>query len=202
MAQNKNTLIRFKTIDKCLQNQNATWSLDDLINECSKALSIAEGKEVIISKRSIQLDIQMMRSSENGYNAPIEVYERKYYRYTDENFSITKLPITTHDKKLILACLDVIAQYEGFTYYSQFENGLKILQVGIQEEKANVTEKVVLEVDKSIKSKVLKKPLHKSQKVKQEKKNGNVILQFKVKNISKFKKKLVQFGKGVKVVST
>lgn len=201
MAQNKNSLIRFKTIDKCLQNKNATWSLDDLINECSKALSIAEGKEVIISKRSIQLDIQMMRSSENGYNAPIDVYERKYYRYTDENFSITKLPITTHDKKLILECLDVIAQYEGFSFSSQLQKGLLALEKGIKGEQATKSVKFILEIDKSIKSKVLKKPLHKTQKVKQEKKNGNLILQFKLKNISKFKKKLVQFGNGVKVVS-
>ena len=93
MAQNKNALIRYKTIDRCLQNQARNWTLDDLIMECSKVLSDKEGKEVVISKRSVQLDLQMMRSDEAGYNAPISVFQRKFYNYTDENFSITNLEL-------------------------------------------------------------------------------------------------------------
>ena len=78
MAQNKNALIRFKTIDNCLKNRERNWTLDDLINECSKVLTEREGQEVVISKRSVQLDIQVMRSSELGYNAPIAVFQRKF----------------------------------------------------------------------------------------------------------------------------
>ncbi len=43
MAINKNALIRFKTIDKCLQNRYRKWTLDDLIYECSEALYEYEG---------------------------------------------------------------------------------------------------------------------------------------------------------------
>ena len=75
MSQNKNALIRYKTIDKCLQNQYRQWTLEDLIEACSEALFEYEGRENSVSKRTIQMDIQLMRSEKLGYNAPIVVYD-------------------------------------------------------------------------------------------------------------------------------
>lgn len=63
MALNKNALIRYRTIDKCLQNRQRRWTLNDLIEACSDALYEYEGKALKVSKRTVQLDIQMMRSS-------------------------------------------------------------------------------------------------------------------------------------------
>ena len=71
MAQNKNALIRYRTIDRCLQNPYRKWTLGDLIQACSDALYEFEGKQVNVSKRTVQLDIQNMRSEKLGYNAPI-----------------------------------------------------------------------------------------------------------------------------------
>ncbi|TAF72360.1 MAG: WYL domain-containing protein, partial [Flavobacterium sp.] len=51
MAQTKNALIRYKTIDKCLQNKYRQWTLDDLIEVVSEALYEYEGKENPVSKR-------------------------------------------------------------------------------------------------------------------------------------------------------
>ena len=47
------------------------------------------------------MDIQIMRSDKLGYNAPIEVYDRIYYRYADPNYSITDMPLSIEDFKLI-----------------------------------------------------------------------------------------------------
>ena len=66
MSSNKNALIRYKTIDRCLRNKYKKYTLEDLIEECSEALFEFEGKE-----------------EKFGYEAPIEVYDRKYYRYSD-----------------------------------------------------------------------------------------------------------------------
>ena len=54
-----------------------------------------------VSTRTIQGDIQMMRSDKLGYNAPIEVYEHKYYRYADTDYSITNMPISQNDYEAI-----------------------------------------------------------------------------------------------------
>lgn len=85
MSSNKNALIRYKTLDKCLKNKYKQYTLEDLIDQCSEALFELEGKESFVSKRTVQLDLQNMRSEKFGYEAPIEVYEK--------NITVTAIPI-------------------------------------------------------------------------------------------------------------
>lgn len=82
MALNKNALLRYKTIDKCLQNTYRNWTLDDLIEACSDALYEYEGRDTNISRRTVQMDLQLMRSDKLGYNAPIAVYEKNIIAMT------------------------------------------------------------------------------------------------------------------------
>ena len=51
------------------------WTLEDLIEVCSDALYEYEGKNVNVSKPTVQIDIQLMRSDKLGYNALIVVYD-------------------------------------------------------------------------------------------------------------------------------
>ena len=101
MPVNKNALIRYKTIDACLRNRYRRWTLDDLVDACSDALYEMEGITKGVSVRTVQMDIQIMRSDKLGYNAPIEVYDRIYYRYADPDYSITDMPLSIDDCKLI-----------------------------------------------------------------------------------------------------
>ena len=93
MPANKNALIRYKTIDNCLRNRYRRWTLD--------ALYDMEGITKGVCARTVQMDIQIMRSDKLGYNAPIEVYDRIYYRYADPDYSITEMPLSIEDCKLI-----------------------------------------------------------------------------------------------------
>lgn len=123
MAMNKNALIRYKTIDKCLQNKYKKWTLVDLIEACSDALYEYEGKDVNVSKRTVQLDIQLMRSDKLGYNAPIEVYERKYYRYADEDYTITDIPLTENDMNILSETVEMLKQFKDFSLFQEM-NGI------------------------------------------------------------------------------
>ena len=78
MSINKLALIRYKTLDNCLRNRNRMWTLDDLVDACSEAIYEYEGIESGVSKRTVQLDIQNMRSEKLGYNAPIVISEKKF----------------------------------------------------------------------------------------------------------------------------
>lgn len=119
MPVNRNALIRYKTIDTCLRNKYRQWTLDDLIDACSDALYEYEGIEKGISKRTIQMDIQMMRSEKLGYNAPIIVYDNKYYTYEDEDYSITNTPLSEQDLKTMSEAVEVLRQFKGFSYFSE-----------------------------------------------------------------------------------
>lgn len=122
MPVNKNALLRYRTIDRCLQNRYRKWTLEDLIEACSDALYDYTGKSDNVSKRTIQLDIQKMRSEELGYCAPIIVKENKYYEYEDPDYSITNTPLTDQDMEMMANAVAVLKQLSGFTAFSGMED--------------------------------------------------------------------------------
>jgi len=123
MPINKLALIRYKTIDNCLQNRFRKWTLDDLIEACCAALYEYEGITDGVSRRTIQLDIQTMRSEKLGYNAPIIVTDKKFYSYEDKSYSITNTPLTQQDLGTLNEVLGVLKQFKGFGYFEEL-NGM------------------------------------------------------------------------------
>ncbi len=75
MPVNRNTIVRLRTIDRCLQ-RGRQCTLQELNDACYDALNEL-GYAEELSLRTTQRDIQLLRSSELGYNAPIVVRERK-----------------------------------------------------------------------------------------------------------------------------
>jgi len=122
MPANKNALLRYKTIDACLRNRRREWTLEDLIDACSDALYEYSGKDDIVSRRTVQMDIQKMRSSELGYNAPIVVYDNKYYKYADPDYSITDTPLSESDIQQMAEAVDILKQLSGFSSFSGMED--------------------------------------------------------------------------------
>ena len=108
MPANKNALIRYKTIDRCLRNRYRRWTLDDLVDACSEALYDMEGIRKGVCARTVQMDIQIMRSDKLGYNAPIVVYDKIYYTYADPDYSITEMPLSMDDCKLIKEAITLL----------------------------------------------------------------------------------------------
>ena len=62
MPTNLNALIRYKTIDRCLQNKQRNHDIKMLIEACSKALAEFRGIYKSIGERTIRDDIRIMRS--------------------------------------------------------------------------------------------------------------------------------------------
>ncbi len=153
MAQTKNALIRYKTIDKCLQNNYRQWTLDDLIEAVSEALFEYEGKENSVSKRTLQLDIQMMRSEKLGYNAPIVVYDKKFYKYEDEEFTITDIPLTETDINVLTETVSMLKQFKDFSLFNDVSDILQRLEDKIYAEKSHT--QPVIHLDKNEKLKGL-----------------------------------------------
>ncbi len=119
MPANRNALIRYKTIDTCLRNRYRKWTLENLIDACSDALYEFEGIEKGISKRTIQMDIQLMRSEKLGYFAPIVVRDNKYYTYEDPDYSITNTPLSEQDLRVMSEAVEVLRQFKGFNYFTE-----------------------------------------------------------------------------------
>ncbi|REE27931.1 putative DNA-binding transcriptional regulator YafY [Winogradskyella pacifica] len=147
MAVNKNALIRYKTIDKCLQNQFRQWTLNDLIEAVSDALYEYEGKAVDVSKRTVQLDLQMMRSDKLGYNAPIVVYDRKFYKYEDADYSIINIPVTDKDIKVMNEAIQLLRQFKDFSLFKEMDGVLQRLEDSVNSSQKD--KRAIIHLDKN-----------------------------------------------------
>ena len=118
MPLNRSQLIRLTTIDRCLQNRYRRWTLEDLIEACSEAIYDCEGRTDGVSRRTVQADIQLMRSDKLGYEAPIIVVDKKYYTYEDKNYSITNIPLTDMDVNTLQQAMDILRHFQMFSQFS------------------------------------------------------------------------------------
>jgi len=151
MPVNRNALIRYKTIDKCLQNRYRQWTLEDLIEACSEALYEYEGIMKGISRRTVQLDIQMMRSDKLGYNAPIIVYDNKYYTYEDPDYSITNIPLTDKDLGKLSEAVEFMRQFKGFSHFRELDGMVQKLEDHIYSQKKNQKPAIDFEKNENLK---------------------------------------------------
>ena len=162
MPINRNALIRYKTIDNCLRRRHVKWTLDDLITACSDALYEYTGVDKIISRRTIQLDIQMMRSGSLGAPAPIEVYENRYYRYKDPDYSFTDSPLTDDDLKLMGDTVEMLRQFGGFSAFAGMEDVLGRLEDHVSAMRHKRRPVILLEKNDALRGLKYIEPLYKA----------------------------------------
>lgn len=128
MSINKLALIRYKTIDECLRNRYKRWTLENLIEKVSDVLYEVEGITSGVSKRTIQADIQLMRSNKLGYNAPITVIDKKFYTYNNKEYSITNAPMNSADVEKMKEIVGVLKQFNGFNYFDEMSDMIAKLE--------------------------------------------------------------------------
>ncbi len=118
MPTNLNALIRYKTINNCLYGGRRRWSIRELIEACSAALSEYRGRYTTISERTIRDDIRVMRSEILGFNAPIAQKGGLYY-YSDPNYTILTIRLT--DKELMDKIVDLLYKLRSEIRHPELE---------------------------------------------------------------------------------
>ena len=99
--------------------------MEDLVEECNKAIYEFTGSLEGVKKRTIFSDISYMESPQ-GWNAPIKrVYEGKrcYYVYEEVNFSINKKDLSEAELETIDEALVMLNRFkgvEGFDWVDEF----------------------------------------------------------------------------------
>lgn len=162
MSINKLALIRYKTIDNCLQNRFRKWTIEDLVEACSDAIYEYEGITKGVSLRTIQLDIQNMRSEKLGYNAPIIVIDKKFYSYEEKNYSITNIPITGQDLIVLGEVMGVLKQFKGFTYFAELTGMITKLEDKLYNHKNKGKSYIDFEKNELLKGLEFIDPIHKA----------------------------------------
>src|ERR1700754_2691163 len=160
MSVNKLALIRYRTIDECLRNRYRKWTLEDLIEKVSDVLYESDGIGSGVSKRTIQADIQLMRSDKLGYNAPIVVKEKKYYTYSDAGYSITNTPITDAEMEKMKEIVGVLKQFNGFNYFEEMSDMIARLENNLYKSTHRNQSYIQFEGNKQLKGLELITPLY------------------------------------------
>ena len=151
MPVNRNALIRYRTLDQCLQNRFKKWTLDDLIDACSDALYEYQGINTGVSRRTIQADLEMMRSNKLGYEAPIVVVDKKYYTYSNKDYSITNSPLNHQDMQVLSEVSDLLRQFKGLSHFTDLNEMVSKLEDKIYAQKTHNTPVVDFEKNDNLK---------------------------------------------------
>lgn len=131
MPTNKHASFRYRVLNDCLRRPKR-WTFDQLIEEVSDQLYEAFGRRQTVSKRTLQYDINLMKSAPpRGFDAPIRCENGAYF-YADRNFSIEKKPLTDKDIAAIREALVVLKQFNGLPQFQSLADFLNRLEGKIQ----------------------------------------------------------------------
>jgi predicted DNA-binding transcriptional regulator YafY len=121
MGQIKNAIIRYRLIDKCIQNKYAPFPSKIKLREvCEEHLFGSEGEN--ISDSTIEKDLYAMRMD---HDAPIKFSKKNNgYYYADENFSMNDIPLTEDDLEAIRFAASTLSQFKDNPFMQQFGSAI------------------------------------------------------------------------------
>lgn len=134
MSKNKNALIRYRIINRCLIDYKICTK-EKLIKACEDALDIFP-----LGERTIDKDIYDMRN-DNGlaYYAPIK-YDKNQggYYYDDPDYSIDNLPLKQDEIEALAFASTLLNQFKNTALFSQFSGAVQKIVDAVNIQKSNI----------------------------------------------------------------
>lgn len=134
MPNTKNAIIRYQALNRCFRNKMKRYYIDDLVNECNKAIFNFNQNALGVKKRTVYDDITFMKSLD-GYDAPIEKVKdgrNVYYYYSDRSFSINNQPLTESEALELKETLITFNRFKGLPQFEWIDNIITRLQASFQ----------------------------------------------------------------------
>ncbi len=121
MPVNKNSLIRYRLIDKRLREKYKAYPSKEELRDY-----VSEKMGVEVSESTIEKDLKAMRKDEQlGYLAPIAYHrEKQGYYYEDENYSIAHVALSEDDLDAIKLSTVVLQQFSDHPVFSRYANAI------------------------------------------------------------------------------
>jgi predicted DNA-binding transcriptional regulator YafY len=129
MAVNKNALMRYRIIDRCLTNSARPYPTKaDLQQACEEALYGSYRER--ISASTIEKDMWAMKNESSlGFYAPIAFNrEHRGYHYTDPDYSINAVQLNDEERDAIHFAARTLLQYRDLPVFAQFDQALGKIQ--------------------------------------------------------------------------
>lgn len=119
MPVDKQVLLRYQVLNECFRNKYRDYTIDDLVDECSKAmrekLDIMDG----VSKRTIQNDIANLEMP--PYNIRLDEKlkngRKRLYRYINTDDTLHLFRMNDEERHKVQDAIRVLNDYEGEPLY-------------------------------------------------------------------------------------
>ena len=130
MPVDKQVLLRYRVLNECFRNPYREYTIDDLVDECNKALRAEKKPE--ISKRTVQKDIDDLQADPYGIrlNDNLKRGRKRLYRYINTDFSISLYRMNDRERHKIQDAIRVLSNYEEEPVYEWISNILKQIEAG------------------------------------------------------------------------
>lgn len=138
MPVDKQVLLRYQVLNRCFRNKYREYTIDDLVDECNKALRKADRPEV--SKRTIQNDIAQLETTDPYYirlNENLKRGRQRIYRYVDTNYNLPLFRMNDEERNKIEDAIYVLKQFEGEPLYDWVRTILMQIEGGLFNEEAS-----------------------------------------------------------------
>ena len=130
MPVDKQVLLRYQVLNRCFRNRFREFTIDDLVEECNKALRKADKPDV--SKRTIQNDINTLEADYGiQLNENLKRGRQRLYRYRDTDYTLPLFRINDQERHKLQDAIRVLRDFEGEPMYDwartllmQIEGGL------------------------------------------------------------------------------
>ncbi|GAA4493281.1 WYL domain-containing protein [Hymenobacter ginsengisoli] len=114
MPPSNNALLRYATLDECLQRRARRWTFAELQAAVAERLDAQLGTRGKVSVRTLREDLKNMRpGGSTGYEAPIAFSAEQGYYYSEAGYSIFNMPVTIEDLAVLHQVLRTLRQLQG-----------------------------------------------------------------------------------------
>lgn len=143
MPLNRDAYTRYRLIDERIRKKPHP-RLDDLIEY------VGDQMARVVSRRTIQLDLQEMRYNQSlKFNAPIVYNKRdRVYSYSDEAFSISNLPVTADELHGLEFAISILDQFKHLPAIKEFEEAIRKIADTVKLNKESRGENDYIQLDK------------------------------------------------------
>lgn len=129
MPINKNAMIRYQALDRCLQNRQKRFYMQDLIDACNEALADVNGSRSTkgaegVGRRQVYDDLNFMEDP-MGFGVTIEKVKdgrKTYYRYAYDSKTIKDQPIKQEEIDMIHDALMLLKRFDGVPQFEWLNN--------------------------------------------------------------------------------
>ena len=130
MPVDRQVLLRYQVLNKCFRNRYREYTIDDLVDECNKALRRMDKPDV--SKRTIQNDINTLEADYHiVLNDKLRHGRKRLYRYVDTNYSLPLYRMDDEERNKIQDAIRVLGDFAGEPLYDWVRTILMQIEGGL-----------------------------------------------------------------------